>query len=475
MTRSTAIALALPLLLGACLAGPDFQRPETTQASSYIASSDKPLPADQQLVPAGASTANWWASFNAPQLDAMMTEALGGNQEIAVAKARVAEAREAVTSATGALLPQLSLGANASNTRYGPALFGPADIAIPAFTAYQAGPTASFPTDLFGGGRRLVEEKAALAEYRQHELDAAHLTLEGNIAAQAFALAAAHAEIAAVQSVIDSDSRNVRLVETAIGVGSGTQTQLVAAQSQLSADRTLLPDLNQRVAASRHALSILLGKAPADWSPPDFTLADFALPAEIPASLPSELAHNRPDILAAEAQLHAASADVGVATANLYPKLTLSAGVTAQSLLLGGPFAAAWSVAAGLLQPIYDGGQLSAERRAAVQRYNAALATYKQTVLTAFGQVADGLQALVNDADALKAQQQATQTAARALDLVRQSYQLGNTGIIDVIDAQRRLTQAELGVNRARAQRLIDTARLYVALGGQPASISASR
>lgn len=471
MRKFVSVSLALPLLVSGCLVGPDFQRPETTRATTYAAATDKPLPADQQLVPPNPA-ANWWSAFNAPQLDAVMTEALAGNQDVAAAKARVAEAEESVKSARGALLPQLTLGANVSNTKYGPALFGPSDINIPPFTAYQIGPNATFPTDLFGGGRRQVEQKAALAEYRQHELDAAHLNLESNIAAQAFALAAARAQIAAVQNVIENDARNVQLVQTTLGVGSGTQVQLVAAESQLATDRTLLPDLNQQVAVARHALALLAGKAPADWSPPDFALADFTLPAEIPASLPSELAHNRPDILAAEAQLHAACAEIGVATARLYPQLTLSAGATAQSLLLGGPFVAAWSVAAGLLQPIFDGGQLSAERRAAIQRYNASLATYKQTVLTAFGQVADRLQALANDADALKAQQEAVRSAAHALELVRQSYQIGGTGIVDVIDAQRRLAQAELGVSHAKAQRLIDTARLSVALGGTPAPVA---
>jgi NodT family efflux transporter outer membrane factor (OMF) lipoprotein len=468
MKKFAVLALALPLLASACMVGPDFERPETTKTTTYPAAGDAPLPADQNLVPGGALAGNWWSEFRASGLDSVVGLAIADNQDVAAARARVAEAQEAVRGATGALLPQLSLGAGATNTKYGPALFGPSDIVIPSFTAYTAGPNASFPTDLFGGGRRLVEQKAALAEYRQYELEAAHLTLEGNVVAQAFAMAASRAEVAAVQNVIDSDSQNVRLVETAVGFGSGTQTQLVAAQSQLANDRTLLPALQQQLAASRHALAILVGKAPAEWSPPDFALKDFTLPAEIPAALPSELAHRRPDILAAEAQLHAACAEIGIATANLYPQLTLTVGVTSQSLALGGPFSAAWSVAAGLLQPIFAGGQLSAQRRAAIDRYNSALATYRQTVLAALGQVADRLQALANDADQLRAQEEAARTAASSLDLARQSFTLGNIGFIDVIDAQRRFAQAEIGLSRARAQRLMDSAQLYLALGGTP-------
>jgi NodT family efflux transporter outer membrane factor (OMF) lipoprotein len=468
MKKSAVFALTLPLLAGACLVGPDFQRPQTAQVSTYAAASDKPLPTDQQLVSTSASIGNWWSSFQAPQLDSVIALAMADNQDVAATKARIAEAKEGVTSATGALLPQLSLGANVTNTKYGPALFGPSDITIPPFTAYQIGPNLSFPTDFFGGGRRLVEQRAALAEYRQHELDATQLNLQGNIVAQALALAAARAQIAVVQSVIGDDDQTERLVQIGINAGAAAQTELVVAQSQLATDRTLLPDLNQQVAVARHALSILVGKAPAEWSPPDFALSDFTLPSEIPASLPSELAHNRPDILAAEAQLHAASAEIGIATANLYPKFTLTAGGTAQSLALGGPFIAAWSLAAGVLQPVFDGGQLSAERRAAIQRYNASLASYRQTVLNALGQVADLMQALANDADALRAQEEAVQTAARAVDLQRSSFRLGNTGVLDVIDAQRRFAQGQLGVSHARAQRLIDTARLYVALGSTP-------
>jgi NodT family efflux transporter outer membrane factor (OMF) lipoprotein len=263
----------------------------------------------------------------------------------------------------------------------------------------------------------------------------------------------------------------VQLVERALGIGSATRTQLLAAQSQLASDRTLLPDLQQQESTARHALAILVGKAPADWAPPDFALDDFILPAEIPASLPSELVHRRPTILAAEAQLHVASAAIGVATANLYPKIDLTGTFTQQALTPGGLFdsaAAAWAIAGNLTQPVFDGGQLSAQRRAAIDGYQASLASYQQVVLTAFGEVADGLQALANDADQVRAETEAERAAASSLDLARRSYAVGNSGILDVIDAQRRLAQARLGLSRAIAQRLVDTAQLFVALGGTP-------
>jgi NodT family efflux transporter outer membrane factor (OMF) lipoprotein len=220
---------------------------------------------------------------------------------------------------------------------------------------------------------------------------------------------------------------------------------------------------------ARHALAILIGQQPAQWQPPELTLADFTLPGEIPAGVPAELAHRRPDIRAAEAQLHAASAAIGVATANLYPNITLSGTLTQQALTPAQLFegvAAAWSIAANLSAPLYDGGQLRSQRRAALEAYQAALASYRQTILASFAQVADGMQALSNDEEQFNSQLVAAQTAAAARDLARRSFAVGNSGILDVLDAERSTAQAQLGLTRARAQRLIDTARLYVILGG---------
>ena len=471
MSKTPFLMLTLALALCACTLGPDFVRPEIPAVPSYAAKGDAPPPPDQHVLLGQNIEGVWWAGFRSAALDYVIRQAIADNHDIASAKARVAEAQEAVNAAEGALLPQISLGATVGRQKYGVALFGPADFNIPPFTYYTVGPSVSVPLDLFGGQKRTVEEKAAYTEYQGYELDAASLSLTANVAAQALTVAAAHAQIAALQGIIEDDAQNVQLVERALGIGSATRTQLLAAQSQLATDRTLLPDLQQQESTARHALAILVGKAPADWTPPDFTLDDFTLPAEIPASLPSELVHRRPTILAAEAQLHVASAAIGVATANLYPKIDLTATLTQQALTPGGLFnsvSAAWGIAANLTQPLFDGGQLSAERRATIDGYQASLASYKQVVLTAFGEVADSLQALANDGAQLRAESEAERSAAAALDLARRSFAVGNSGILDVIDAQRRLAQARLGLSRARAQRLVDTAQLLVALGSTP-------
>jgi NodT family efflux transporter outer membrane factor (OMF) lipoprotein len=213
----------------------------------------------------------------------------------------------------------------------------------------------------------------------------------------------------------------------------------------------------------------LIGRAPGDWAPPDFDLAEFTLPEELPVSLPSDLVRQRPDILAAEAQLHAASAAVGVATAQLYPNLNLTASFTQDALKpsrLFNPASSVFDVGANLLAPIFHGGALQAQKQAAVDAFDGALANYKETVLTSFGQVADVLQALVHDAELLEAERRALESAEASLRLTRTTYSYGNIGILQVLDAQRLAEQARLGYVRAQAQRYLDTVQLLTAMGG---------
>lgn len=469
--KRAAIPFLSALLLSACTVGPDFKAPEPPSVSNYAAKGDAPAPDDQRVTLGKRIEGDWWAGFQSPSLNGVITQALAGNEDSEAAKERMAEAEEEVNAAEGALLPQVSLGATAGYQKYGRALFGPLNFNIPPFVYYTVGPTVTLPLDLFGGQKRTVEERKALLEYQHFELDAAYQSLTAHVAAEALSLAGARAELDTLNAIIADDQRNVDLVQSTINAGSGTRVQLLTAQTQLVEDRALLPDQKQREVVARHALAVLVGKAPAEWSPPEFALSDFTLPDELPVSLPSELVHRRPDIQAAEAQLHAASAAIGVATANLYPNLNLTATVTQQALTPGGLFdsiANAYSLAANLTQPIFNGGRLSAEKRAAIDNYKAALAVYRQTILTAFGDVSDRLQALANDADSVHAEEAAAQTAAESLDLARKSFQAGNSGILDVIDAERHNAQAQVSFAHAKAQRLMDTAELYLALGGSP-------
>jgi NodT family efflux transporter outer membrane factor (OMF) lipoprotein len=324
-----------------------------------------------------------------------------------------------------------------------------------------------------GGIARSVEQRKALAQYQQSEVEAAYLSLTGNVALQAMIIASTRSQLQAVSELLSEDQDNLNLVRMAFHNGSVSKTDVLTAESQLSSDETLLPPLYHQLGVARNALAVLVGQAPADWSPPDFELREMKLPRELPVSLPSELVHRRPDILAAEAQLHAATAAVGIATANLYPQVTLTASGGQQALpatawRLFDRSGTAWSLISGLTAPIFDGGTLRADRRAAIDELHASAERYQQTVLESFGQVADVLDALSQDAGTLAAQTHALVAAQSSLELSRQSYGAGNSGILQVLDAQRQLQQAQLGFVRAQAQQYLDTTQLFLALGSAP-------
>jgi NodT family efflux transporter outer membrane factor (OMF) lipoprotein len=308
-----------------------------------------------------------------------------------------------------------------------------------------------------------------LADYQHDELDAAYLTLTGDTVTQAIQVATVRAQLKAVGDIVDIDRQNLDLVRKERQAGSVPDSDVVLAESQLAQDETAEPGLDQQLSAAKHALAVLLGRAPGDWLAPDFDLASLTLPIQLPVSLPSELVHQRPDIRAAEAQLHAASAQIGVATAQLYPAITLSGGISSSALNGGSLFntgGLVWSIAAGLTQPIFDGGMRRAERRAALAAFKASAADYQQTVLLAFGQIADIMQALTNDARLLATQQRALNMASESVRLQRISYTQGGTGLLNLLDAQRQYQQARLGYVRAQAQRYQDTIQLLVAMGG---------
>jgi NodT family efflux transporter outer membrane factor (OMF) lipoprotein len=470
-------SVLVAMLASGCTVGPDFTQP-TTPATNYAASDETP-PANagsrapkQSFVPGGKLAPKWWTLFRSPALDSVVGQAVTGSFTLQGAQARVTQAQEAIAAASSGLYPQVDFTAGVTRERVTATSFGLKPTAFPLppnFNLFQLGPTVRYPLDIFGGTRRQVEQQAALADLQTYQLDAAYLTLTGNTVSQAIQAAGIRAQLKAIADILAIDHRNINLVRTERAAGSVPDSDVVTAQSQLAADETLRPGLDQQLSTTRHALAVLVGQAPADWSPPEFELASLELPEQLPLSLPSELIHQRPDILAAEARLHAASAEIGVATARLYPAITLSGSVGSAALDPGhlfDPAALVWSIAAGLTQPVFDGGLRRAEQRAALAAFKAAAADYQQTVLQAFGQIADALQALAHDADLLSAQQRALDTASEAIRLQRLNYAAGGSGILDLLDIQRQYQQALLGYARAQAQRYQDTAQLLVAMGG---------
>ena len=474
------LAALLAATSSACTVGPDFTPPAAPVAARYTAPGETAsgkdavgTPVPWQTMALGERvTATWWTLFRSPEIDAVVKEAIGGSPTLESASARLAEARDTFAAASGELYPQVDLSASATRGKINAANFGlnPDRTPLPPnYNAYQLGPTVSFALDIFGGTRRQIEAKAALVDVQRYQLDAAYQTLTGNAVTQAIQLAAARAQVQAIHDILDLDRKNLELVRTERQAGSVPDTDVVSAQSQLATDETLLPGPEQQFDAAGHALAVLLGRAPGEWSPPDLDLAAMKLPGTLPVSLPSELVHQRPDILAAEAKLHVACAQIGVATAKLYPSITLSGSVGTAALDPGHLFSPAgllWSVAAGLTEPVFDGGTREAERRAALAEFKASAADYRRTVLQAFDQVADTMQALAHDAELLADQRQALDVASESVRLQRISYSGGGSGILPLLDAQRQYQQARLGYVRADAQRYQDTIQLLVAMGG---------
>ncbi len=476
--RTTASVLALAASLSACAAvGPNFHAPAAPTTSGYAMSGDATTSA--AVMGAPVVSGPWWTGFGPPALDQVEQQALAGNRTLAEADATLARAQAELRAEQAELLPTLDANTgvqkeriNLSSFGFNPSAFGGAISNNPQFNQYSVGGTASYSIDLFGGIRRRIESVRAQGEAIARQGDAATLTLTGQVASAAVQIAGLRAEIAAVNAITEDDRQNLDLVNKALAAGGEAQGARVGASTQLARDEALLPPLNQMLAIARHQLALLVGKAPADWRAPDFELADFAtgIAGPTPVALPSQLVHARPDILQAEADLHAATANVGVATAALYPSITLSASLTQSALTASKIFdypSTAYALGAGIAGPLFDGGRRRAERNAAREAPKASLASYEQTVLNAFRQVADGLQALANDDAAIKADQRALDLALDNLRLSRIGYQAGGTGQLPLVDAQRTANDARRVLADAQTRRALDTVSLTIAAGAK--------
>lgn len=460
-------------MLAGCMAAPDFKRPDAPQVDRYTSQRlrvESGAAVDQQIALGTAVPQDWWRLFQSDALDAVVKRALDGNRTLVAANATLAQVHELANAQSGSLYPQLAMTGGIGRQRYGAQFLG-SFAKPPPFTYYALGPTVSYALDYTGGNARSVEQQFALAEYQRQQVNAAYLMVTGNAVMQSLRVALLQGEIATVEAILTEDRENRKLVQVAFEAGSVSRVDVVSAESQLASDATLLPPLRQELAVARHALAVITGQLPAKSEPLDLELSQVTLPANLPVSLPSELVHRRPDILASEAQLHAATAAVGVATSNLYPRIVLTGTAGLQStapenLFEGGSLA--YGLAGSLTAPLFDGGTLRAQKRAAVDALQASAARYQQTVLEAFGQVADSLEALDHDAEQLEAQARAQDAAHENVDLTRKSYNEGNVGVLQVLDAERLYQNARLGFVRAQAQRYMDTVQLFLALGGSP-------
>jgi NodT family efflux transporter outer membrane factor (OMF) lipoprotein len=468
LTRKRALlaaALATTALFGCKAVGPDFQPPAAPATTGYLMRGDAPA-GFAQLSPDARVAGAWWKNFGSADLDRVMDEALAGNQTVAAANASLERLRQLAIATHGAQLPQVDINGALEGERINITSLGFAGFPNPTLGLYQIGGNVSYDADLFGGLRRNTEAARAHAENQARQADAAYLTLTGQTAMAALQIATTRAGINAAERAVVDDNRLIDVIHQAEGAGGEAPSATVSVRSQLAQDEALLPPLRQQLAQARHALAQLVGHAPGDWTAPDFDLIGFTAPTEIPVSLPSTLVRRRPDILAAEATLHEATAQIGVASAALYPDIKLTANIEQTAippanLLAYG--ASGWTLAAGLTQPLFHGGTLRANKRAAIAVAEAALAQYRSTVVSAFTQVADVMAAIGQDDAELDALRHAEEAASAALRDDEAAFRLGGGALLPVLDDERNLALSRRALAMEQGKRLADIAQLYVA------------
>jgi len=421
----------------------------------------------QTFVTAADLPAEWWQLFNSPELDRLIKEGIRNHPSLAAAQAALVKAREDLRATQGSVLfPAVNGNLQASRQRTsGNVNTGDSSI----YNLYNASVGVSYTLDIFGGGRRQMEMYSALIDYQRYNYEAAYLTLTANIVTTTIAEASLRAQIEATREIIATEEKQLDLLNRQFELGAVSKSEVLSQEAQLAITRTSLPPLEKQLDQTRHALAVLTGQFPGASNPPRFNLDALQLPATLPVSLPSALVRQRPDIRASEALLHQACAAVGVATANLYPQITLSAGYGVQAIgtdILFNGQSVVWNLGAGLLQPVFRGGELLARRRSAIAAYDQAQAQYRQTVLNAFQDVADVLTALETDARTLQAQVQALSAAKSSMDMVEKQFALGAVNFSTLLTAKRDYQKTRINVLAARAQRYSDTAALFQALGG---------
>jgi NodT family efflux transporter outer membrane factor (OMF) lipoprotein len=473
MKLSLLIAVGIVLLAG-CTVGPRYRAPAPPTVGSYTpapqpsetVSSAGNVGAVQHLNPAMDVPAQWWTLFHSPELDRLVREALANSPTLAQATARLKEAQEESNARTGATkYPTVNANISVQREQLDLATFGVPFPSPPPFSLLNGSVAVSYALDLFGANRRLVEGLNAQAEYQRWQLQAARLMLAGNVVSAAIRQAQLRSQIELTRQMLDLQQQQLNITEQRVEAGGLPQYEINRQRTLVEQTRAAIPPQEQQVAVVNHQLAVLIGKSPAAADVKGISLDSLQLPQELPLSLPSSLARQRPDIRASEALLHQASANVGVATANLYPQIVLSGSVGG----IGTSFtngANVWNVGASLAQPIFNGGALMAEKRKSLAAYEEAGSAYQQTLLQAFREVADALQAIENDAQTLQARTEAATQAEVTYQIAAQRFSAGGISQLALLDAQRQHLQTLLDRTTSAANRYTDSASLFQALGG---------
>ncbi|NKJ21722.1 efflux transporter outer membrane subunit [Dyella sp. SG609] len=465
ITRYAGCALALGL--AGCAAGPDFHRPEAPKAR--IEAPSLPDGDTQKIVAAMDIPGQWWTLFHCAPLDALIADALRRNADAQAAHAALQAAWENVYAQRGAYFPQANAGYNPTRQDIARDLASPAQSGASLYSLTTAQVSVSYAPDLWGGTRRQVESLVATAHAQRFQLEATYLTLTSNLVNAAITEASLRAQIDATREIVEAQSTILATLQRQQALGDVSEAAVAAQQAALEQSRAGQPPLEKQLAQQRDLLAALSGRMPNEQIDAQFTLDSLQLPAELPLSLPAQLVEQRPDVRAAEEQLHAASAAIGVAAAARLPNVQINASFGRAAGKAGALFDAGsgfWNLGAGITQPLFDGGTLKHKQRAAEAGYRQAAAEYRGTVLAALQNVADVLHAVEADARALQAAQHAERAAARSLDIARKQLALGDLSESALLNAQLAWQQARIALVQAQAGRYADTVALFQAAGG---------
>ena len=468
------ILVLLWLILSGCAVGPDFKKPPGPAGQQFTR---HPVPASigekdargegRQILRVDQEIpGQWWRLFHSEALNGLIERALVANPDLRAAEATLLEAMENTSAGRGAFAPSASGTLQTVQQYFNGATFGLPQLSS-LFTLNTGSVSVTYPLDLFGGIRRQVESLKAQEDYQRFELEASYLTLTSNIVLSVVQEASLTAQIDATKAIIRALKKERDSVRRQFALGLASRAAVLVQETALAQERSTLPGLMKQRSLARHQLSVYLGRFPGEDVGDRFRLEDLHLPGTLPVSLPSRLVEHRPDIQAASAQLHAASAQVGVATANMLPQITLTGQYGSESI--AGYFAPGsqfWSYGPGLNVPLFQGGTLFFRRKAAIAALKAARAKYESTVLAAFQNVADTLRTLEADAETLEAEKAVFRAARESFSISRHQFSAGAIGYPTLYNAEQNYEQARIALIQAQAARIADTAALFQALGG---------
>ncbi|MFI4939577.1 MAG: efflux transporter outer membrane subunit [Burkholderiales bacterium] len=464
--------------MAGCAAGPDYVRPAASLPATYTAestlpatvASDTKLGEAQHFIAERDIPAQWWEMFHSQSLNDLVMASLKQNPDVDAAQAALRGAMENVYAQQGYFYPTVEAGFTPTRQKVAGTLSSSAASGATYYNLHTAQVSVSYTADVFGANRRQVESLKAQAESQRFQLEATYLTLSSNVVSAAIQEAGLRGQIDATREIIASQVKLMDMFHRQYQLGQVAVADVAAQEAALAAAEAALPPLEKQLAIQRDLLNALAGRFPSESLATKFSLDSLKLPAELPLSLPSTLIEHRPDVRAAEEQLHAASAAIGVTAANRLPNITLGVvGYGSAALTLGDLFKSGtgfWELAGGITQPIFDGGTLKHRESAAMAAYDQAAAQYRATVLNAFQNVADALQAIQSDAQALRAADKAERAAAKSLAIARRQLELGDISTLMLLGAEQTYQQARLNLVQAQANRLADTVALFQSLGG---------